>query len=93
MVSPGEVDVFINRGGTTFDRVVIDGWPLTDITTRDLNGDGRLDLIVASGRWDLFETWVDPGAVLIMLGNGNGTFQTAVRYETGVFGAMSVVTT
>ena len=91
VVSPGEIDIFLNRGGTTFDRVVIDGWPFTDITTRDLNGDGRLDLIVASGRWDLFETWVDPGVVVIMLGNGNGTFQTAVRYETGVFGTMSVV--
>ena len=91
VASPGEIDIFINRGGTTFDRSVIDGYPFTDVTTRDLNNDGRLDLVVASGRWDLFETWVDPGAVLVMLGNGNGTFQNAVRYETGVQGTMSIV--
>jgi len=52
VVSPAEIDIFLNRGGTTFDRSTIDVYPLTVITTRDLNGDGRLDLIVSSGRFD-----------------------------------------
>jgi hypothetical protein len=91
VVSPGEIDIFINRGGTTFDRTVIGGWPFTDITTRDLNNDGKLDLVVASGRWYLFETAGDPGRVLVLPGNGNGTFQTPVVYETGVYGTMSIV--
>ena len=89
--SPGEIDIFINRGGTTFDRTVIDGFPFTDVTARDINNDGRLDLVVASGRWDSFEPWVEAGAVYVILGNGNGTFQTPVRYETGVQGTMSIV--
>jgi hypothetical protein len=91
VASPGAIDIFINKGGTTFERSSITGYPFTDVTTRDLNNDGKLDLVVASGRWDLFETWVDPGAVLVMLGNGNGTFQAPVRYETGVQGTMSIV--
>ena len=91
VVSPGEIDIFINRGGTTFDRTVISHFPLTDITTRDINNDGKLDLIVASGRWYMFETAWDPGMVFVLLGNGDGTFQSRVGYETGVYGTMSVV--
>ena len=32
----------------------------------------------------------DPGTVSVLLGNGDGTFQTAVTYSTGTSGATSV---
>jgi hypothetical protein len=48
----------------------------------DLNGDGHPDLTVANG--------VD-GTVSVLLGNGNGTFQTAVSYAAGSFPAAIAV--
>lgn len=42
------------------------------IAVADLNGDGKLDLVVGS-----------PDTVSVLLGNGNGTFQAAVTYPSG----------
>jgi predicted dienelactone hydrolase len=44
------------------------------VAVGDFNGDGRLDLALAD--WD-------GGALSVMLGNGNGTFQAAVSYNAG----------
>jgi len=70
---------------------LIPGAEFTDITTRDLNNDGRLDLIASSGSFDFHFPYTTPGAVHVLLGNGNGTFQPPIRHETGVLGSMSVV--
>lgn len=43
------------------------------ITTADLNGDGKLDLVLVDSA----------NAALIYLGNGDGTFQTALETATG----------
>ena len=91
VASPLEIDVFINTGGVSFSRTVIPGAEFTDITTRDLNNDGRLDLIASSGSFDFHYPYTTPGAVHVLLGNGNGTFQPPFRHETGVLGSMSVV--
>ncbi|HEX7272138.1 MAG TPA: VCBS repeat-containing protein, partial [Casimicrobiaceae bacterium] len=40
----------------------------------DLNGDGKLDLLVAEGL---------PGGIHVLLGNGDGTFDESVRYANG----------
>ena len=45
------------------------------IASADLNGDGKLDLAVAT----------TGGGVSILLGNGDGTFQNAVNYPGGAF--------
>ena len=37
----------------------------------DLNGDGKLDLVVAEA---------DSSTIGVLLGNGDGTFQTEARY-------------
>jgi hypothetical protein len=91
VASPIEIDVFINTGGVSFSGTVIPGAEFTDITTRDLNNDGRLDLIASSGSFDFHYPYTTPGAVHVLLGNGNGTFQPPLRHETGVLGSMSVV--
>jgi FG-GAP-like repeat len=49
------------------------------IAIADVNGDGKLDLLVA-----------DETGVAVLLGNGDGTFQTAVNYSSGAFAAYSV---
>src|SRR5262249_59734828 len=43
------------------------------VAAADLNGDGRVDLIVAN----------KSGTVSVLLGNGNGTFQEAVNFPAG----------
>lgn len=44
------------------------------VAAADLNGDGKLDLVTAS--WNDQSVWV-------LLGNGDGTFQTAIGYHVG----------
>jgi hypothetical protein len=45
---------------------------LQDVTTADVNGDGRLDVVAAGG-----------DGVSVLLGNGDGTLQPPVRYAAG----------
>jgi len=54
------------------------------VVAGDFNGDGKLDLAVAhSGSYDQSSgTYADRG-VSILLGHGDGTFQRAVRYNSG----------
>jgi hypothetical protein len=72
---PGTVLVMLGHGDGTFAAIV--AYPIGKIATSvaigDLNGDGKPDLAV---------TDFAPGAadVAVLLGNGDGTFQAAVRY-------------
>ena len=47
-----------------------------DVALADVNGDGKLDAVVANGG----------GWVGVLLGNGDGTFQPVVSYAAGNFG-------
>lgn len=79
-----KVDVFINRGGFTFgtSSILLDRSP-TDVIAQDLNRDGKNDLIVTAGTEsvDYIGAFFD-GQVLVIAGNGDGTFQAPVSYET-----------
>ena len=79
------VSVLIGNGDGTFQAPV--SYPAGDepysVAVGDFNMDGKLDLIVADSGVSLGNT------VNLLLGNGDGTFQTAVPYTVGT-GAVSV---
>ena len=73
-----EIAVRLGRGDGTFGPVTryASGVGPVFLEGADMNGDGRLDLVVSLRNWH-FE-YVDPtppGEVAILLGNGDGTFQ------------------
>ncbi len=47
------------------------GGPATSLVMRDVNGDGKPDLVVGNG------------TVAVLIGNGDGTYQAAQNYGTG----------
>jgi hypothetical protein len=76
--------VLLGNGDGTFQSAV--SYAVGDqpgaLATEDFNGDGKADLAVAN------YTMADPpehGLVMILLGNGNGTFQSPVNYHAGVW--------
>ncbi len=85
-----EINLFINNGGNVFTRTDIPG-NFNDITASDINLDGRLDLAAVSGIYDVSSPGQAPGQVVVLLGNGDGTFRTGVSYTTGVRGGTSIV--
>ncbi len=78
----GTVSVLLGRGNGTFKSPVTyssGGQAAVSIAVADVNGDGKLDLMVAN---QTGESNGD-GSVGVLLGNGNGTFQAAVTYDAG----------
>ena len=87
----GGVGVLLGQGDGTFPTAVqygSGGSTPTSIAVADVNGDGKPDLLVANGC--ISDTNCDKGAVGVLLGNGDGTFQPAVAYNSGAWGAQSV---
>lgn len=65
------------------------GFNSSSVAAADLNGDGYLDLVVTNS----CETTLcsQGGGVSVLLGNGDGTFQAPVSYNSGGFYAAFVV--
>ena len=64
--------------------------PVMSTAVADLNGDGRLDIVVTNQCLAGGCDFTSDGEVSVLLGNGDGTFQTAVSYDTGGIGAVAV---
>ena len=89
--SHGTVGVLLGNGDGTFQSAVAYssvGEYAVSLTVADVNGDGKPDVVVgneyASG------TQIANGTVAVLLGNGDGTFQSAVAYSSGGYAAQSV---
>jgi len=81
--------VLLGNGDGTFQPPVTyssGGQYARSVAVADVNGDGKLDLIVAS----CSGIWPDDRAVGILTGNGNGTFQPAVVFNSGASGTFAV---
>ena len=84
----GAVAVLLGHGDGTFGAAVAygSGDNTFFIAVGDVNGDGKPDLVTAN-RCDQCP---DGGTVSVLLGNGDGTFQSAAAYRSGGRFAVSV---
>jgi hypothetical protein len=85
----GTVGVLLGNGDGTFQPAVTyvsGGIEAYSVAVGDVNGDGKPDLVVANVSGNSATT----GGVSVLLGNGDGTFQAAVTYDSGASNATSV---
>ena len=85
---PGGVSVLLGNGDGTFQPAVSyssGGWLANSVAVADLNGDGKPDLLVSNfclNGTDCYSA-SEPGAIGILQGNGDGTFQPPVSFNPG----------
>jgi hypothetical protein len=82
--NPGTVAVLLGNGDGTFKSAVSygsSGIESTSIAVADVNGDNKLDVLVAN--WCASDINCEDGSVGVLLGNGDGTFQAAIGYDSG----------
>ena len=80
----GSVSILLGNRDGTFQaalNVAVGKNPFS-IAVGDFNGDGHADLVVANNGINPAGGWL-AGTVSVLLGNGDGTFQTHVDYATG----------
>ena len=88
--SNGAVSVLLGNGDGTFQPAVSynsGGYGGYSIAVADVNGDGHPDLLVAN---ECAASNCQNGGVGVLLGNGDGTFQSAVSYNSGGYFAISL---
>jgi len=83
------VGVLLGNGDGTFQPVVTyesGGSTPHAVAVADVNGDGKPDLLVTN---QCCEIGTGNGTVGVLLGNGDGTFQSAITYGAGGVGSYS----
>jgi Bacterial Ig-like domain (group 3)/FG-GAP-like repeat len=88
----GSVGVLLGKGDGTFSPAVAlasGGQAPGSVAVADVNGDGKPDLLVANSNC-LYIASCGLGAVGVLLGKGDGTFQPPVLYGSGGYGADSL---
>jgi hypothetical protein len=84
-VSYGSVAVLLGRGNGSFDPPLLykfthrSPYVPSAIAMGDFNGDGKLDIAVAMSNYSTNES----SYVLVLLGNGNGTFNKGTKAKAG----------
>jgi len=84
------VGVLLGNGDGTFQPPVTygsGGCSASSVAVADVNGDGKPDLLVTNWTSNCVN---GDGTVAVLLGNGDGTFQTAVPYDAGAGVTFSV---
>src|SRR5882724_1891225 len=80
----GSVSVLLGNGDGTFQTGVTyntGGFHADSVAVGDVNGDGKPDLVVTNECAS--NSCGTNGSVSVLLGNGDGTFQSAVSYNSG----------
>jgi hypothetical protein len=80
--STGGVTILLggSSGKFTVGNTYAAGVDTVSVTTADFDGDGKLDLAVLNGNCQFFNCPI--GEISILLGNGDGTFRSAINYST-----------
>ena len=85
------VGVLLGNGDGTFQSAVSyspSGSGLSAVSAADVNGDGKLDLLLVN---ECGDSACNTGSVEVWLGNGDGTFQSGVSYSSGAAYSSSVM--
>lgn len=87
----GSVSVLLGNGDGTFQAPLSfsSGENAWAVAVADVNGDGKPDLVV--GTCSFGSEFCNVGSVGVLLGNGDGTFQTVATYRSGGSYSASVV--
>ncbi len=82
----GNVGVLLGNGDGTFGTAVAHpsgSYGAASVAVADVNGDGKPDIVVANCSSTSSDCSGGGGSVGVLLGNGDGTFQTAVTFGAG----------
>ena len=87
-----DVSVLLGNGDGTFQTALYSSFVEVNpgmVAVGDFDGDGKLDLVVVNSKAGSGGSGVASNNVSVLLGNGDGTFQTALDFDAGV-GPISV---